>query len=308
MSSDAFIIGGGTGAAPKAAGEAVPDITTAQFMTEVIEESRKRPVLVDFWAPWCGPCKQLAPVLEKVVAAMRGAVRLVKMNIDNHPEIAGRMGIQSIPAVVAFVDGQPRDAFMGVQSEAEIKRFLDRLGAEPAGPDLDEWLAQADAFAAQGADGDAANLYAAVLEQEPENVRAFAGMGSLYLKEGDLERSQALYDAIRADKQGDPAAKAFKAALDLAVQAASVGDLAPLFARIEANPKDHEARFDLAVALNAAGKREDAADHLLEIVRRDRTWREDGAKAQLLQFFEAWGPTDPETLSARRRLSSLLFS
>jgi len=288
--------------------EPVRDISTAEFMAEVIEASRERPVLVDFWAPWCGPCKQLGPVLEKVVRDSRGAVKLVKMNIDQHPQIAGQMGIQSIPAVVAFVDGRPKDAFMGAIPEGEVRRFIDKL-AGPAGPSpIEEALAEAARLAAEGAPGEAANLYAAVLEQDTANLTALVGLGTLYLAGGALEQARGMLAAIPAELADKPDAVSFRAALELAEQAASLGDTADLVARIEADPKDHEARFDLAVALNAAGRREEAAENLLEIVRRDRKWRDDGARAQLLQFFEAWGPMDEATLAARRRLSSLLFS
>ncbi len=267
-----------------------------------------KPVLVDFWAPWCGPCKQLAPALEKAVAATRGAVKLVKMNIDDHPEIAGQMGIQSIPAVVAFVGGRPKDAFMGARPESEIKRFIEKL-AGPAGPsEIDMALEDAARLAEEGQPAEAANLYAAVLQHEPQNLAAIAGLGSLYLEMGRLEQAKGMLAAVPADKAGDPAIASLRAAVELAEQAASLGDPAALQRRIEANPKDFEARFDLALVYNAMGKREEAADELLAIVQRDRNWREDGARTQLLTFFEAWGPTDPATLYGRRRLSSLLFS
>jgi putative thioredoxin len=289
-----------TGAAAPSPGPAgVKDISTAEFMSEVIEASREQPVLVDFWAPWCGPCKQLAPALERAVSAMRGAVKLVKMNIDDHPEVAGQMGIQSIPAVVAFVDGRPKDAFMGARPEGEIKKFLEKL-AGPAGPSaIEQALEEAARVASDGA---------AILQQEPQNVAALAGLGALYLEMGDLDRARGMLAAVAEDKAGDPAISSLRAAIELAEQAAKLGDPTSLQLRIEANPKDFEARFDLALIHNAMGEREAAADELLAIVQRDRKWRDDGARAQLLTFFEAWGPTDPATLYARRRLSSLLFS
>lgn len=320
MSAD-DINGGGNGAqfsaswgaslggqpAPKGP-EPVLDISTAQFMGEVIEASRQRPVIVDFWAPWCGPCKQLAPALERSVAATRGAVKLVKMNIDDHPEIAGQMGIQSIPAVVAFVDGRPKDAFMGARPESEIKRFIEKL-AGPSGPsEIEMALEDAERLAAEGQPGEAANLYAAVLQHEPQNLAAIAGLGGLYLEMGNLEQAKGMLTAVPQDKANDPAIASLRAAIELAEQAASLGDPAPLLKRIADNPKDFEARFDLALIYNAMGQREEAADELLAIVQRDRNWRDDGARAQLLTFFEAWGPTDPATLYGRRRLSSLLFS
>lgn len=294
--------------APQPGPERVKDISTAEFMTEVVDASHQRPVLVDFWAPWCGPCKQLAPALEKSVAAMRGAVKLVKMNIDEHPEIAGQMGIQSIPAVVAFVDGRPKDAFMGARPEGEIKRFLEKL-AGPVGPsEIEMALEQAASLAEQGAAPEAANLYAAVLQRDPQNVAAIAGLGQLYLEMGDIERAGGMLAAAPESAATNPAIMQLKAAIELAEQAASLGDPGQLAARIAENPKDHEARFDLALIHNVRGEREEAVDQLVEIVRRDRNWREDGARTQLLQFFEAWGPADEATLYGRRRLSSVLFS
>lgn len=287
---------------------AVKDVSTAEFMTEVIEASRNQPVLVDFWAPWCGPCKQLAPALEKAVAAAKGAVKLVKMNIDEHPQIPGQMGIQSIPAVVAFVDGAPKDAFMGAIPEGEIKKFIEKVAGPGADSGIGDMLAAAEQLASQGTAGEAANAFAAVLKQEPENAAALAGLGLLYLDAGDRDRARAMLEAIPQDKHDETKPAALRSAIDLAEQADALGDTAELQRRIEADPTDWEARFDFALALNAAGRREQAAEQLLEIVRNDREWREDGARTQLLQFFEAWGPTDPATLAARRQLSSLLFS
>jgi putative thioredoxin len=288
--------------------EQVMDISTAQFMSEVIEASHQRPVLVDFWAPWCGPCKQLQPALERAVGALRGAVKLVKMNIDDHPEIPGQMGIQSIPAVVAFVEGRPKDAFMGAKPEGEIKRFLEKLTG-PAGPSqIDMALEDAAKLAQEGQPAEAANLYAAILQHEPQNVAAIAGLGQLYLEMGEIEQAKGMLSAAPPEKAADPALASLRAAIELAEQAASLGDPAPLLQRIEQNPKDYDARFDLALIYNAMNRREEAADELLAIVQRDRKWRDDGARAQLVTFFEAWGPADPATLYGRRRLSSLLFS
>jgi putative thioredoxin len=295
-----------TPAAP--AGDLIKDTTTQAFRQDVMAESMKQPVLVDFWAPWCGPCKQLTPVIEKAVKAAGGKVKLVKMNIDEHPQIAGQLGIQSIPAVIAFQRGQPVDGFMGALPESQVKGFIERL-VGPVGPSAaEDLLAEADALAAEGDAAGAAELYAAVLSQDPENVAAVAALAKLHVDLGDLEGARRFLAMAPAAKANDPAVAGARAAIELAEQAASLGDLASLQRRVEADPLDHQARFDLAVGLAARGRRQDAVDHLLEIVRRDRTWNEDGARKQLVQFFEAWGPTDEMTVAGRRRLSSLLFA
>ncbi|CAH1657356.1 MULTISPECIES: thioredoxin [unclassified Chelatococcus] len=286
----------------------VKDTTTSDFRQDVIAESMRQPVLVDFWAPWCGPCKQLGPVIEKAVNAAQGKVKLVKLNIDEHPQIPGQLGIQSIPAVVAFSRGQPADGFVGALPESQVKAFIERL-VGPIGPGpIAELLDSADQLAAAGDAAGAAGLYAEALAQEPDNARAIAALAKLHVELDDLEGARRFLDMVPADKANDPAIAAARAALELAEQAASLGDLAEFEQRLAANPLDHQARFDLAVALNAKGRREEAADHLLDIVRRDRNWNDDGARKQLLQFFEAWGPTDEATLAGRRRLSSLLFA
>jgi putative thioredoxin len=295
-----------TPAAP--AGDLIKDTTTQAFRQDVMAESMKQPVLVDFWAPWCGPCKQLTPVIEKAVKAAGGKVKLVKMNIDEHPQIAGQLGIQSIPAVIAFQRGQPVDGFMGALPESQVKGFIERL-VGPVGPSAaEDLLAEADALASEGDAAGAAELYAAVLSQDPENVAAVAALAKLHVDLGDLEGARRFLAMAPAAKANDPAVAGARAAIELAEQAASLGDLADLQRRVEADPLDHQARFDLAVGLAARGRRQDAVDHLLEIVRRDRTWNEDGARKQLVQFFEAWGPTDEMTVAGRRRLSSLLFA
>jgi putative thioredoxin len=295
-----------TPAAP--AGDLIKDTTTQAFRQDVMAESMKQPVLVDFWAPWCGPCKQLTPVIEKAVKAAGGKVKLVKMNIDEHPQIAGQLGIQSIPAVIAFQRGQPVDGFMGALPESQVKGFIERL-VGPVGPSAaEDLLAEADALAAEGDAAGAAELYAAVLSQDPENIAAVAALAKLHVDLGDLEGARRVLAMAPAAKANDPAVAGARAAIELAEQAASLGDLADLQRRVEADPLDHQARFDLAVGLAARGRRQDAVDHLLEIVRRDRTWNEDGARKQLVQFFEAWGPTDEMTVAGRRRLSSLLFA
>ncbi len=286
----------------------VKDTTTADFRQDVLAESMQQPVLVDFWAPWCGPCKQLTPILEKAVRAAGGKVKLVKMNIDEHPQIAGQLGVQSIPAVFAFQRGQPVDGFMGALPESQIKSFIERL-VGPLGPSAaEELLAEADRLTAAGDMGGAAELYAAVLSQDPENVVALAALVKLHVEVGDLEGAKRFLAMAPAAKVNDPAIAGARAAVELAEQAGSLGDLAELQHKVQANPLDHQARFDLALALNARGRREEAVDHLLEIVRRDRNWNEDGARKQLVQFFEAWGPMDPTTLAGRRKLSSILFA
>jgi putative thioredoxin len=293
---------------PAATDGLVKDTTTAAFRQDVIQESAKQPVLVDFWAPWCGPCKQLTPVIEKAVKAAGGKVKLVKMNIDEHPQIPGQLGIQSIPAVIAFTKGQPVDGFMGALPESQVKGFIERL-VGPLGPSAaEDLLAEADARAAKGDTGGAAELYAAVLAQDAENVAAIAALAKLHLELDDLEGAKRFLAMAPPGKENDPAIAGARAAIELAEQAASLGDAGELQRRVEANPLDHQARFDLALALNARGKREEAIDQLVEIVRRDRNWNDDGARKQLVQFFEAWGPTDEMTLLGRRRLSSVLFA
>jgi putative thioredoxin len=293
---------------PAAADGLVKDTTTAAFRQDVIQESSKQPVLVDFWAPWCGPCKQLTPVIEKAVKAAGGKVKLVKMNIDEHPQIPGQLGIQSIPAVIAFTKGQPVDGFMGALPESQVKGFIERL-VGPVGPSpAEDLLAQADARAAEGDAGGAAELYAAVLAQDSENVAAIAALAKLHLDLDDLEGAKRFLAMAPTAKENDPAIAGARAAIELAEQAASLGDTGEFERRLAANPLDHQARFDLALALNARGRREEAIDALIDIVRRERTWNDEAARKQLVQFFEAWGPTDDMTVLGRRRLSSVLFA
>ncbi|HWJ71556.1 MAG TPA: thioredoxin [Kaistia sp.] len=286
----------------------IRDTTTQTFAKDVIEESRRQPVLVDFWAPWCGPCKQLTPVLEKVVKGAKGAVRLVKMNIDDHPQVAGQLGIQSIPAVIAFVDGQPVDGFMGAVPEGQVKAFIEKL-AGPGGPsEIEAALDEAGAMIEAGAVAEAAQLFAAVLAAEPENLKALAGLARCHLAMGQTEQAKVLIDSVPEAKAADLEIAAVRAQLALLERAAELGEEGELRARIAENRKDFAALFDLALLLNAKGDREEATDLLLEIVRANRNWEEDKARKQLVQLFEAWGPTDEATLSGRRRLSSILFS
>ncbi|QCK88598.1 thioredoxin [Phreatobacter aquaticus] len=296
---------------PAAAGAEVEglikDTTTRDFVKDVIEESKNQPVLVDFWATWCGPCKQLTPVLEKVVKAFKGKVKLVKMDIDKYPEVAGQLGIQSIPAIVAFDKGQGIDGFMGALPESQVTAFIEKLAGGKAGPDMTEALAAADAALVEGDAPGAAGIYAQVLGVEPDNLHALAGLARCAIETGELEQAKAILEQVPAGKENDKAVVAAKAALELAEQAADLGPIHELEHKLVANPADHQARFDLAVALNGAGRRDEAADHLLDIFKRDRTWNDDGARKQLVQFFEAWGPMDEATLAGRRKLSSLLF-
>jgi putative thioredoxin len=291
-----------------AADSPIKDTTTATFMADVIEESKHQPVLVDFWAPWCGPCKQLTPVLEKAVRAAKGKVKLAKMDIDKNPEIPGQMGIQSIPAVIAFVNGQPADGFMGALPEGQVMQFLERLTKGAVGGEAKDRLAAADAAVAAKDFAGAAQLYAQALAADSDNVAAMAGLARCYVATGSIEQAKKTLAMVPEAKRNDAAVAAAQAALDLAEQAKSVGPLSDLEAKAAANPADHQARFDLAVALNAAGKRTEAAQHLLDIVKRDRKWNDDAARKQLVQFFEAWGATDDATLAGRKKLSSILFS
>ncbi|WP_439271304.1 thioredoxin [Pseudochrobactrum sp. HB0163] len=305
------LAGFGSSAVPAA--ELVKDTTTAAFVQDVINESRNQPVLVDFWAPWCGPCRQLAPLIENAVKAAQGAVRLVKMNIDDHPAIAGQLGIQSIPAVIAFVNGQPVDGFMGALPESKIKEFIDKLArnAGSAGgmqAAIDEALANAQDMCAHGESAEAAQIYAAVLQNAPDNVIALAGLAGCYLDTGALDKVREVLANVPEKQKDDPQIRAIEARLALAEQVAHLGNPAELQARLAADPDDYQARFDLAMIANALDKREEAVEGLLAIMKADRTWNDDGARKQLLQFFEAWGFKDPATLSGRRKLSSLLFS
>jgi putative thioredoxin len=297
--------GGVIAAAPD---NAVKDTTTQGFVKDVIEESKQQPVLVDFWAPWCGPCKQLTPILEKAVKAAKGKVKLVKMNIDDHPAIPGQMGIKSIPAVIAFANGQPVDGFMGALPESQVIAFLERLTKGKVGTDEPDLLKLADEALAAGDAAGAANLYGQLVAQDGGNVAALAGLARCYVQTGALEQAKQTLALVPEAKRSEAAVAAARAVLDVAEQAKLVGPIDELQQKVVANPLDHQARFDLATALSAGSKRAEAANHLLEIIKRDRKWNEDGARKQLVQFFEAWGPTDEATVDGRKRLSSILFS
>jgi putative thioredoxin len=294
--------------AAAAADASVKDTTTQTFVNDVIEESKRQPVLVDFWAPWCGPCKQLTPILEKAVKAAKGKVKLVKMNIDEHPTIPGQMGIQSIPAVIAFVNGQPADGFMGALPESQVVAFLERLTKDRIGGEAQDLLKAADTALAEGDAAGAAGLYAQLLAEDGTNVAALAGLARCYVETGALDQARQTLDMVPEAKRNESSVAAARAALELAEQAKKLGPLSELEQKVAANPLDHQARFDLALALNGAGRRMEALDQLITIVKRDRKWNDDGARKQLVQFFDAWGPADEATIEGRKRLSSILFA
>ena len=295
-------------AAATTADTVIKDTTTQTFVKDVIEESRRQPVLVDFWAPWCGPCKQLTPILEKVVRGAKGKLKLVKMNIDEHPSIPGQMGIQSIPAVIAFVNGQPADGFLGALPESQVTAFIERLTKGRVSAEDKDLLQAAEAALAEGNAAGAADLFARVLADDPTHVPALAGLVRCYVATGALDQAKQTLAMIPESKHSETAVAAARAALELAEQAGALGPIAELEQKVAANPLDHQARFDLAVAHNAKGRRKEAVDHLIEIARRDRKWNDDGARKQLVQLFDAWGPTDEATVEGRKRLSSILFA
>ncbi|MGZ5876449.1 MAG: thioredoxin [Bradyrhizobium sp.] len=305
------IVEQGSGPAAQAASDLIKETTTQTFVKDVIEESKRQPVLIDFWAPWCGPCRQLTPILEKAVRAANGKVKLVKMNIDEHPAIPGQMGIQSIPAVIAFVNGQPADGFMGAVPESQVTAFINKLTAGMPGSvesNIAEVLKEAEAALAEGDPASAAQIYAEVLGVDPTNIAALAGLAKSYVATGAIEQAKQTLGMVPESKRNDPAVKAVQASIDLAEQAKALGPVTELEQKVAANPLDHQARFDLATALNASGKRSEATDQLLDIVKRDRKWNDDGARKQLVQFFDAWGPADDATIEGRKRLSTILFS
>jgi putative thioredoxin len=296
----------GTGAA---AAELVKDSDTKRFVADVIEASRKQPVIVDFWAPWCGPCKQLGPALEKVVRQANGKVRMVKINVDENQQLAGQMRVQSIPAVFAFVNGQPVDGFMGALPESQLKQFVDRLGGQGGmAEEIEAAVAEARVMMEQGDLQTAAQIFASVLQADREHAGALAGLARCQIAAGDLENARATLALVPPSKASDPDVLSATAALDLALNPVDLSEAATLRAAIDRNPDDFQARLDLAVLLNGAGERTEATEQLLYVIRKKRDWNEEAARKQLVKFFEAWGPKDEFTLAGRRKLSSLLFS
>jgi putative thioredoxin len=295
--------------AAKAGAAPIKDVTTASFETDVIRASAEVPVIVDLWAPWCGPCKQLAPALEKAVIAQKGKVRLAKINIDENPEIAQALRVQSIPTVYAFFNGRPVDAFQGALPDSQVKQFVERLASQSGADDGVAAVLEQAAEALEAGDVDnAIALYRAVLGEEPETAAAFLGLVRALLAQEQIDEARAVIGQVPRPIANHADIAAARAAIDLAEQAAAAGPLGPLTEAVARDPGDHQARIDLATALYAAGKRQEAIEHLVESVKRDRTWNDAQARKQLVKYFEAQGPMDPLTIAGRRRLSSILFS
>lgn len=293
------------------AGDLIKDVSEATFMADVVEASRTVPIIVDFWAPWCGPCRQLTPALESAVRDARGKVKLVKVNVDENQSIAGQLRVQSIPTVYAFWQGQPIDGFQGAVPGSELKAFIDRLiaaaGGE-AGDGLSDALEAAENMLAEGAVADAAQVFAAVMQEDPKNATAYAGLARAHLALDDIDKAAAVLDSAPDTIASSPEIEAVRAQIQLAREAQSAGPVAELRAKVDADPNDHQARLDLAKALYASGDAAGAVDELLESFRRDREWNDGAAKAQLFTIFEALKPNDPVALNGRRKLSSMIFA
>jgi putative thioredoxin len=304
----------GQGQNTPAAADLIKDVSEADFMAEVIEASNQVPVIVDFWAPWCGPCKTLGPALEQAVKKAKGAVKMAKVNVDENQMIASQLRVQSIPTVYAFWKGQPIDGFQGAVAGSEVDSFVSRVvgaaGGEAGegGGGLDDALAAADEMLEQGAAADAAQTFAAILQEDGKSARAYAGMVRAYIALDDLEQAEAILNGAPTEISQAPELEAAHSALELARQAAEAGPVGELQAAVEADPDNHQARFDLAQALYANGKTEAAVEELLELFRRDRDWNDEAAKKQLVTIFDALKPNDPVVQRGRRKLSSMIFA
>lgn len=286
----------------------IMDVSEADFMAEVVDASMTIPVIVDFWAPWCGPCKTLGPQLEAAVEGAKGAVKMVKVNVDQNQRIAGQLRVQSIPTVYAFWQGQPVDAFQGAVPASEVQAFVKRLAELAGDGGLAEAIEAAETMLAEGAVDDAAQTFAAILEEDPVNVAAYAALVRCHIAKGDLDEAEAVLNGAPAEIATAVPLEAVHAQLELARQAASAGPVADLMAAVEADPANLQARFDLALALQANNRMDEAVDALLEIFRRDREWNDGAAKQQLFTIFDALKPNDPVVLNGRRKLSSMIFA